>query len=83
MPLPEDDDATMASAESEAFEARRDLLAPLASLPDRFRLPILHVEIEGLSVARTARLLDMSESAVKVGVHRGLKELARRVRGSA
>ena len=80
MPLPEDDDATMASAESEAFETRRDLLAPL---PDRFRLPILHVEIEGLSVARTARLLDMSESAVKVGVHRGLKELARRVRGSA
>ena len=38
---------------------------------------------EGLSVAETARLTGLSESAVKVGVHRGLKALAARIRGTA
>ena len=36
----------------------------------------MHVKLEGLSVAETARLTGLSESAVKVGVHRGLKALA-------
>jgi len=39
------------------------------------------VKIEGLSVEETARLTGMSASAVKVGVHRGLKALAARLRG--
>ena len=83
VPYNDDDDesAGLASAEPQTQEARRDLMALLSALPDRFRLPILHVKIEGLSVAETARLVGMSESAVKVGIHRGLKELARRVRG--
>ena len=34
-----------------------------------------------LSVAETAQLTGMSESAVKVGVHRGLKALAALIRG--
>ena len=50
------------------------------ALPDRQRLPIVHVKLEGLSVAETARLTGMSESAVKVGVHRGLKALAAMIR---
>lgn len=61
---------------SEASEARRDVLQLLETLPDRHRLPIFHVKLEGLSVAETARRLLMSESAVKVNVHRGLKILA-------
>jgi RNA polymerase sigma-70 factor (ECF subfamily) len=43
----------------------------------------VHVKLQGLSVAETAQLTGLSESAVKVGVHRGLKALAARVRGFA
>ena len=78
-PLGEDDELFAASDE-EAREARRDLATLLARLPDRHRLPILHVKIEGLSVAETARRTGMSESAVKVGIHRGLKALAAFIR---
>jgi RNA polymerase sigma-70 factor (ECF subfamily) len=52
-------------------------------LPDRQRLPIVHVKIEGNSVADTALRTGMSESAVKIGIHRGLKALAAKVRGLA
>ncbi len=61
-------------------EARRDIAKLLDTLPDRQRLPIVHVKIEGLSVLEAARLTGMSESAVKVGVHRGLKALAAKLR---
>jgi RNA polymerase sigma-70 factor, ECF subfamily len=53
----------------------------LQLLPERQRLPIVHMKLEGLSVVETAELTGMSESAVKVGVHRGLKALAARIRG--
>ena len=38
------------------------------------------MKLEGLSVAETARATGMSEAAVKVGVHRGLKALAALIR---
>jgi len=57
-------------------ESRRDLLKLLATLPDRHRLPIVLVKIEGRSVAEAAATTGMSEAAVKVGIHRGLKKLA-------
>jgi len=72
----EDEHELLASVDDRAAEARRDLGRLLETLPDRHRLPIVHVKVEGLSVAETARLTGMSESAVKVGVHRGLKALA-------
>ena len=72
-----------ASSDEEAAEARRDLGRLLQTLPDRQRLPIVHVKLEGLSVVEAARLTGMSESAVKVGVHRGLKALAAKIRGMA
>jgi len=68
------------SSDSEAAQARRDLGQLLQTLPDRQRLPIVHVKLEGLSVVETARITGLSESAVKVGVHRGLKALAARIR---
>jgi len=43
---------------------------------------VVHVKIEGRSVAETATLTGMSESAIKVNVHRALKALAAKVRGS-
>lgn len=68
------------TAEAEGAEARRDLALLLARLPERQRLPIVHMKLEGRSVAEAARLTGMSESAVKVGVHRGLKALAAMIR---
>jgi RNA polymerase sigma-70 factor (ECF subfamily) len=71
-----------AASDTEAQDARRDLARLLEHLPDRQRLPIVHVKLEGLSVLEAAKLTGMSESAVKVGVHRGLKALALLIRGA-
>lgn len=75
----DDDTEVLAVCENDASDARRDLRKLLETLPDRQRLPIVHMKLEGLSVFETARLTGMSESAVKVGVHRGMKALARLV----
>ena len=75
--VPLDDDmALFAQSTEEAGDARRDLVGLLGTLPERHRLPIVHVKLEGRTVAETARLTGMSESAVKIGIHRGLKTLA-------
>jgi RNA polymerase sigma-70 factor, ECF subfamily len=79
----EDEIDFLSSSDNEAAEARRDLGKLLEQLPDRQRLPIVHMKLEGLSVAESARVTGMSESAVKVGVHRGLKALAAMIRGDA
>ena len=69
-----------AASDAAANDARRDVAKLLSQLPDRHRLPIHYVKLEGLSVAEAARKCGMSESAVKVGVHRGLKALAARLK---
>jgi RNA polymerase sigma-70 factor (ECF subfamily) len=74
----DDDLAVFAASAEDASDAKRDLGGLLDTLPERQRLPIVHVKIQGLSVAETASLTGMSESAVKVGIHRGLKALAAR-----
>lgn len=79
----DDDLAVFADSDTEASDAKRDLASLLETLPDRQRLPIEHVKLQGLSVAETAAATGMSESAVKVGIHRGLKALAARIRSSA
>jgi RNA polymerase sigma factor (sigma-70 family) len=77
---PLDDHADFfAAADDEPAQARRDIGKLLEQLPDKQRLPIVHVKLEGLSVSETARLTGLSESAVKVGVHRGLKALATQI----
>lgn len=78
----DDDLEVFAVSDTGAMDARRDLDYLLAQLPDRQRLPIVHMKLEGLSVAEAARACGMSESAVKVGVHRGLKALAELTRSS-
>ena len=82
-PLDEAAEDYLVATDDEESTARRDVLALLSELPDRHRLPILHVKLEGLSVAEAARRTGMSESAVKVGVHRGLKALMRLWKESA
>jgi RNA polymerase sigma-70 factor (ECF subfamily) len=79
----DDDVEVLASSDVEAADARRDLRVLLEQLPDRQRLPIIHMKLEGLSAAEAARATGMSESAVKVGVHRGLKALAAKIRGGS
>jgi len=81
-PLDEESEL-LGTSDAEAAEARRDVAKLLQGLPDRQRLPIQHVKIDGLSVAETARMTGMSESAVKIGIHRGLKVLAARIRAGA
>ena len=78
----DDEPDIFARSDSEAADARRDLAKLLAQLPERQRLPIVHMKLEGLSVAETARATGMSEAAVKVGVHRGLKALAALIRSN-
>lgn len=77
----DDEMAFFARSETEASDARRDISKLLQRLPERQRLPIVHMKLEGLSVVEAARLSGMSEAAVKVGVHRGLKALAAMIRG--
>ncbi len=79
----DDELAVFAESDTEAADARRDLGKLLECLPDRQRRPIIHMKLQGLSVVEAARLTGMSESAVKVGVHRGLKALAAMIRGDA
>lgn len=71
-----------AESDEAAADARRDVATLLAQLPAHHRLPILHVKLQGLSVAEAAQLTGMSESAVKVGIHRGIKALATKLRGA-
>ena len=81
--VPLDDEASdsaFSAQDTAATEARRDLLKLLETLPDRYRLPIVHVKLEGRSIVEAASHLNMSQSAVKIGIHRGLKVLARRTR---
>ncbi|MFS2158973.1 sigma-70 family RNA polymerase sigma factor [Pseudomonas sp. Pseusp122] len=77
----DDTDELFAEPCLEPAQASRDLDRLLEALPDKQRLPILHVKLEGLSVMETAQLTGLSESAVKIGVHRGLKALAALIRG--
>ena len=72
----------VAASVLEASEAGTDLAGLLGTLPDRQRVPILSVKLRGMSVAETAVLTGMSESAVKIGIHRGVKALAARCRGA-
>ena len=79
--VPLDDELEMlAHDDSDAASARLDVAKLLLRLPDRQRLPIVHMKVEGMSVVEAARVTGMSESAVKVGVHRGLKALAAIIR---
>ncbi|MGE0674733.1 MAG: sigma-70 family RNA polymerase sigma factor [Methylibium sp.] len=59
----------------------RDLAVLLERLPPAMRRSIVDTKIEGLSVAEAAQAEGVSESAVKVNVHRGLQRLARLIRG--
>jgi RNA polymerase sigma factor (sigma-70 family) len=64
----------------DAVSARLDVDAALETLTPKQAATIRATKIEGLSVAETAARDDISETDVKVSVHRGLKALAKRLR---
>ncbi len=69
---------------AESFEAaslaRVDVDRLLATLPEKQSAAIRSIKIEGQSVADAAVAANLSQSDVKVSVHRGLKALAVRLK---
>lgn len=65
----------LASDDNAAAESQFDLTKLLERLPERMRLSLQYVKLDGLSVAEAADRSGMSQSAIKVNVHRGLKIL--------
>ena len=66
----------MAQDDHVGTESAYDLHRLLSRLPHKMRQAIECVKLDGLSVAAAAGRCGMSESAVKVNVHRGLRALA-------
>lgn len=66
----------MATDDEASIESTHDVGRLLDSLPEVTRLTIAAVKLEGRSVAETAARYRMSESNVKITIHRGLKALA-------
>ena len=64
-----DDDAT-------AVDSGLDLVKLMAQLTPKARQAIQFVKLDGLSVSEAATRAGMSQSAIKVSVHRGLRALA-------
>ena len=71
----EEADALFVAPQADAALAGRDLDRVLAMLPKRTQALIRDVRIEGLSMREAAQKYGMTETAVKVAVHRGLKAL--------
>jgi RNA polymerase sigma-70 factor (ECF subfamily) len=65
----------------DAVSANMDVNRLLASLPAWQGEMIRQVRLEGRSVAETASGSNRTEAMVKIGVHRGIKALAARLRG--
>ena len=72
----EDGGALFVSDESAGVEARHDLETALAGLPPATRNLIRDIKLKEFSNAEAAASRGMTEGAVKVAVHRGLKRLA-------
>lgn len=74
----EDDAALFARDDAGDLTARMDIDTVLSTIPAKPAALIRQVKLEGASIAEAAERTGMSESAVKVSIHRGLKALAAR-----
>ena len=68
-----------AADDSEALAARRDVEKLLARLPEAKRRLVRAVKLDGASIAEVAAQTGLSETAVKVGVHRAVKALGEEI----
>jgi RNA polymerase sigma-70 factor, ECF subfamily len=66
---------------AEASAARRDVEKLLATLPPKKRDLVRAVKLEGRSIAEEAKAAGLSESVVKVTVHRAVKLLGQELGG--
>lgn len=72
----DDAEEIIAHDDRAASESSLDLDNLLEQLPPKIQTALRYVKLDGLSVAETAARASMSESAVKVNVHRGMKALS-------
>lgn len=72
------DEATEVLAQDDHADAEssHDIKTLLGRLPEKVRCPIECVKLEGRSVAEAAVRCGISESGVKINIHRGLRALA-------
>jgi RNA polymerase sigma-70 factor (ECF subfamily) len=61
----------------DASDAKRDVATLLDRLPEKQRTAIRMVKLEERSVKETAEATGLSESDIKISIHRGLKTLMR------
>lgn len=73
----EDAEEVVARDDLAAVESAFDIGKLMGGLSPKMREAVQYVKLDGLSVSEAAARSGMSESAVKVSVHRGLKALAR------
>jgi RNA polymerase sigma-70 factor, ECF subfamily len=69
----------MACSDLAAVESSLDLQRIMLGISPKARAAIQYVKVEGLSLSEAAARCGMSQSAVKVALHRGLKTLALRI----
>jgi RNA polymerase sigma-70 factor, ECF subfamily len=79
LPMERADELT-SNSDLAAVESSLDLRRLLLQISSKARAAIQYVKLDGLSVSEAAVRTGMSESAVKIAVHRGLKALALRIR---
>ncbi len=79
----EDAGALFAADEAEPAMAKRDVAHLLNALPTARAALIRKTKIEGMTAAEAGESVGLSEGAVKVNVHRGLKSLAAKVQAQA
>jgi len=70
-----DDESRRPDALLESARGRKDIAALVASLPDRYRAPIVLRYVEGLQLDEVARVLDQPLGTTKSHVHRGVNAL--------
>jgi len=75
MPMDEADEV-MAHDDNADAESTHDIRRLMQRLPQGMQCAIGAVKLDGLSVAEAAKRCGLSESGVKVNIHRGLKALA-------
>lgn len=69
-------DEVMACDDHVGVESSYDVRRLLQRLPENIKCSMEAVRLDGLSVAEAAQRCGISESGVKVNIHRGLKTLA-------
>ena len=82
IPIEDADELAFISDVPEPSAARLDVEQVLGELPERASQYIRAVKIDGRSIAEVSSQHGVSESAVKIAIHRGMKFLAQRFKGT-